>query len=151
MFDQGDPHKKDGRTIPGRSERIEDQINPRYYLSNNKSHTTYISKLVTRICDAGKSGRGSTARYSVIDRLSAIYDLVIIDEAQDLVGWDFIVLERMLTPQGPDLYCVGDFRQSIYQTSHAKRAEASVVSRQRLRMHKSQSQLALHSRNLLIL
>ncbi|NVJ93188.1 MAG: UvrD-helicase domain-containing protein [Methylocystaceae bacterium] len=118
VFDQNAPHKRDGRTIPGRSETNNRQ---RYYLSNYKVHTTYISKLVTRICDLGKTGRGRTATYEAIERLASVYDLIVIDEIQDLVGWDYSVLDYILSNQQISLYCVGDFRQTIYQTSHASK------------------------------
>ncbi len=121
IFDQSDPHKRNGRNIAGRSEKINDHINSRYYLSNNKAHTTYISKLATRIFEVEKSGRGRNASYAVIDRLAAIYDLIIIDEVQDLVGWDFSILEFIITKPNITLQCVGDFRQTIYQTSHASK------------------------------
>ncbi len=131
VFDQSDPHKRNGRNIPGRSEQVNGRVNSRYYLSNNKVHTTYISKLATRVCDAGKEGRGRNASYAVIDRLASVYDFIIIDEVQDLVGWDFSVLEYITSEENIDLCCVGDFRQTIYQTSHAtKNPQSSEQKRQ---------------------
>lgn len=131
VFDQSDPHKQNGHTIPGRSEKRDGRINPRHYLSKNKVHTTYISKLAIRICEAGKSGRGRTAAYTPIDRLASIYDLIVVDEVQDLVGWDYSVLECILKNPNIALYCVGDFRQTIYQTSFAnKKPQTSEQKRQ---------------------
>ncbi|MEP4769675.1 MAG: 3'-5' exonuclease [Roseibium sp.] len=121
IFDQTDPHRRNGRNIPGRSERVGQSINPRYFLSKNRVHTPYISTLATRICDAEKTGRGRSATYAPIERLASIYDLIVIDEVQDLVGWDYSVLEYILSNQDLDLYCVGDYRQTIYQTSHANK------------------------------
>ncbi|MBX2831145.1 MAG: UvrD-helicase domain-containing protein [Rhodospirillales bacterium] len=130
-FNTNDPHKRNGRNIRGRSEIISGQINPAYYLSNGKAHTTYISKLATRLCDAGKSGAGRNAIYTPIERLASIYNLIVIDEVQDLVGWDYSVLEYILSSQTITLYCVGDFRQTIYQTSHAtKSPQTSAQKRQ---------------------
>jgi ATP-dependent DNA helicase UvrD/PcrA len=120
-FNTSDPHKRNGRNILGSSEKINGQINPTHYLSNGKAHTTYISKLVTRLCDAGKSGKGRTATYTPIERLASAYNLIFIDEVQDLVGWDYSVLEYVLSSKTITLHCVGDFRQTIYQTSHANK------------------------------
>ena len=48
IFNETDPHKRNGRTIPGRKELINNKYNPIYYLSKDKkrAHTTYLSKLM---------------------------------------------------------------------------------------------------------
>ena len=111
-FNQSDPHKANGRTIPGRKEVLEDgTINPNYYLtvSRKKAHTTYLSKLAARII---KESNGKP-----IARLEAIYSHIYIDEVQDLVGWDYDILQEMAKSKKINITCVGDFRQTIYQTA----------------------------------
>jgi len=131
QFDVSDPHKRDRYSIPGRAEIIGGRVNSRHYLVNGKAHTTYISKLAVKICQKRKQGRGRAATYDPIQRLSAIYDLIIIDEVQDLVGWDFSLIELILSSCPVELLCVGDFRQTIYQTSHAtKNPRASLQKKQ---------------------
>lgn len=114
-FDQMDPHVRNGVTIPGRREKKGENYNPRYFLTSDhqKAHTTYLAKLAARIHEetGGKP----------VQRLAEIYDAVYIDEVQDLGGWDFDVLEA-IADSGIDTFeCVGDFRQTIYSTSPAKR------------------------------
>lgn len=106
----GDPHKRDGRNIPGTAEKIDGQYNPIHYLTrtSGKAHTSYLSKLAYRIY------RG--AQKKSIDRLNSIYDAIFIDEVQDLVGWDFDIIEAISKIDDLAFTCVGDFRQTVYST-----------------------------------
>ncbi|WP_024771763.1 UvrD-helicase domain-containing protein [Aquimarina macrocephali] len=111
FFNQSDPHKRNGQTIPGRSEKTRNGgYNSLYYLTRNenRAHTTFISKLASRVC--------KEAKRKPIGRISEIYDSVLIDEVQDLVGWDFDVIGNLANSDNLSLICVGDFRQTIYTT-----------------------------------
>ena len=122
LFNPSDPHIRGGRTIWGRAEMIGPSVNSKHYLHSNMAHTCYLAKLAAKICKEKSTGRGRAARSLVIQRLSAIYDLILIDEVQDLVGWDYEVLSHIVRHQEPELRCAGDFRQTIYETAHARKA-----------------------------
>ena len=113
---KGDPHKKNARNIPGTAEKYDGKYNPYHYVtrSTNKVHTTYLSKLAARIF---KETRGKTVK-----RLSEIYSTILIDEVQDLTGWDFEVIAALSKESNLSVSCVGDFRQTIYLTHKASKS-----------------------------
>lgn len=115
FFNASDPHKNNGKTIKGRSEKTNGVYNSIYFLtaSEKKAHTTYLSKLAVRIHE---KTNGIASR-----RLSEIYDAVFIDEVQDLIGWDFDIISAIAASEECSLICVGDFRQTIYSTSNAQK------------------------------
>jgi len=116
----GDPHKVNGRTIPGRKEALPDgMLNPVYYLTKceKKAHTTYLAKLATKIMKKREK--------EVLARLEDIYSHIYIDEVQDLVGWDYEVLKILSKSKLMKITCVGDFRQTIYDTSSASKGPKS--------------------------
>jgi len=107
--------------IKGRAERADDgTINPRHFLTKSltRAHTTYISKFAYRICEATD---GAT-----IDRLASIYRLVLIDEIQDLVGWDYKILKAIASASKLQIVCVGDFRQTLYSTTPRSQKKPSL-------------------------
>ena len=106
----GDPHKRKGRNIPGTAEKRSGKYNSIHYLTraSGKAHTSYLSKLACRIYKESNKKN--------IDRLSDIYDVVFIDEVQDLVGWDFDIIEAISKIDELIFTCVGDFRQTVYST-----------------------------------
>jgi len=64
----GDPHKRNGRTIPGRKDLLVcGSLNPDYYLTQcrKKAHTTYLSKLASKIMKLKEK--------EILDRLGGIY------------------------------------------------------------------------------
>ena len=117
VLNSSNPHLKDGYYIPGRGEKLDvnGSYNPLYFVTKNANtaHTTFLSKLATRIHE--ETG-GKPAQ-----RLADIYKAVFIDEVQDLVGWDFAVIRAILRANIGTFDCVGDFRQTIYQTSVANK------------------------------
>jgi len=116
VFDPRNPHLvKKGKTFYIKNpEKNGDHWNPRHYVTkDNDAHTYYLAKLAARIYE--ESG-GKPAR-----RLAEIYDAVFIDEVQDLVGWDFEVIRAILKTSIAEFDCVGDFRQSIYETSETSK------------------------------
>jgi len=73
----------------------------------------FLSKLANKVI---KKSNGKP-----IARLEEIYNHVYIDEVQDLVGWDYCVLNAMTKSKKLDITCLGDFRQTIYKTSLASK------------------------------
>ncbi|WP_145255575.1 UvrD-helicase domain-containing protein [Pseudomonas sp. DE0157] len=118
LFNTGNPHQnsKTRRTIPGRSEFIDGVINPLHYLSacHTKAHTSLLGKLA---CQVAKLSKDAPAK-----RLAEIYDRVYFDEVQDLVGWDYQVIKSLNKAMPRSLRCVGDFRQTIYDTAYGQKA-----------------------------
>lgn len=113
---------KKGNTnyLPGRAERISNHFNPLHFVTkeDNRAHTYYLAKLAATIQEQ-TSGRPAL-------RLAEIYDAIFVDEIQDLVGWDFAVIRAMAETSISEFKCVGDFRQSVYQTSETtKRPQTS--------------------------
>ncbi|MFS8291567.1 UvrD-helicase domain-containing protein [Enterobacter hormaechei] len=112
IFNETDPHRGNNRAIPGRKEKLENgDINPLHYLTSdgNKIHSTYIAKLGAYII---KKTKGAP-----IKRLEEIYKNMYFDEVQDLVGWDYEIIKSISKSKKLSLCCVGDFRQTIYQTA----------------------------------
>ena len=118
LFDSRKPHLVPGKPFqsPGRAEKIKEVLNPLHFVTHgdNRAYTYYLAKLATRIHE-GSGGRPA-------HRLAEIYQAIFIDEMQDLVGWDFDVIRIVMDSGIPHFHCVGDFRQSIYQTSETNRA-----------------------------
>lgn len=56
----------------------------------------------------------------MVQRLEAIYSMILIDEMQDLSGHDFDLLDTLLQ-SNISLYLVGDPRQSLYFTDHSSK------------------------------
>lgn len=140
----GDPHKKNGRTIPGRKELLPcGSFNPDYYLTQcrKKAHTTYLSKLASKILKLKEK--------DILDRLGGIYKHIYFDEVQDLVGWDYEILKALDKSKSFLITCVGDFRQTIYDTSVASKGPKS--SKQKLdrfrRMKFDEEHLAVSRRS----
>jgi DNA helicase II / ATP-dependent DNA helicase PcrA len=55
-----------------------------------------------------------------IDRIKSIYGQIVIDEAQDLAGWDLELVEALLH-SGVQLRLVGDPRQATYSTNYGQK------------------------------
>lgn len=127
-FNETDPHKRSGYTIRGGAERASDgSVNPKHFVTEGmqKAHSTYLSKFACRVAEetkiTRKVGRKSYKIGCATERLEEIYDAVFIDEVQDLVGWDFELLKLLSVCNDLDVFCVGDFRQTIYQTANVQK------------------------------
>lgn len=108
---KSDPHKyPNKKTKPGTGEIISGLYNPIHYLTSDKkkAYTTYLSQLGARVI---KESNGKP-----IARLEEIYSHIYFDEVQDLVGWDYEVLKGLAESKKLGITCVGDFRQTIYDT-----------------------------------
>lgn len=118
VFNVSNPHQRRNRSIPGTAAEINGTFNPRHYLTSaeERAHTMFLSQLA---CAINAKTEGAVMR-----RIASVYRLIIIDEIQDLVGWDYVVLDA-LAASGVELLCVGDFRQTIYATTYTKKAPVS--------------------------
>ena len=122
--ESGDPHliKKGPRAVRilGRKEKEFGKYNPAHFTTDNenRAYTHYIAKLATHI---HQESNGKAA-----SRLADIYDAIFIDEVQDLTGWDFDVMCALAKTGIPAFTCVGDFRQTIYDTSSTTKKPQTV-------------------------
>lgn len=125
-FNQRNPHMKPDSTfmIPGRAEQLDDKsYNPKHFLSlcETKAHTGFLAKLASRIMKATKN--------SAAVRLGEIYTQVFFDEVQDLIGWDYEVLKGLSKAMPTPITCVGDFRQTVYETTFGQKAPKTAADR----------------------
>ncbi len=112
-FTENNPHLMQGTTfsIKGRAEKSENgTINPLYYLTpcKTKAYSGLLAKLANFIATRTKDAPAK--------RLKEIYQRVFFDEVQDLVGWDYDVINSLNKVMVNSICCVGDFRQTIYDT-----------------------------------
>lgn len=85
----------------------------RYFFWNGTD--VYADKISRFIIDCESNSGGLVTR-----RLRQIYDAILIDEVQDITGWDLDWCEELLR-SGIAVTLVGDPRQYIYSTNHAAR------------------------------
>lgn len=90
----------------------EDNIELHYFSQDQRIYSDKISKFVLK-CNTKTNG-------DVINRLSKIYDHILIDEVQDLACYDLDIL-KLLLESSSTILLVGDPRQGTYSTSNAKR------------------------------
>lgn len=104
---EGEPRRGTSKTLNS------GDFNPNYYLDRQGSmYGRNISDFVCRVNEL-TDGR-------VIRRLEYLYDHILIDEAQDLAGWDYDVLELLLAAD-LDVTLVADPRQRVYSTNRGAR------------------------------
>lgn len=89
----------------------EDNLKRYYFTKDSKLYSDKISKFVVRCNEKSNN--------AVIERLSAIYDCIYIDEIQDLAGYDLEILKIILASP-LSVILVGDPRQVTYLT-HVER------------------------------
>lgn len=77
------------------------------------SHNVYRDAVSDLACVLNAESGGK-----VVSRLEAIYDAILIDEMQDLAGWD-LEFVRLLLDSSIDITLVGDPRQSVYFTNQS--------------------------------
>ncbi len=125
-FNQSNPHMSSDSKfmLPGRAEQLSDKsYNPRHFLtpSETKAHTGFLAKLASRIMKVTKN--------SASVRLGEIYTKVFFDEVQDLVGWDYEVLKGLNKVMPTSITCVGDFRQTVYETAFGQKAPKTAAEK----------------------
>lgn len=84
------------------------QSKEHYFSNDNKIYSLVLSKFVCKCNELSQN--------KVIIRLENIFDSIFIDEAQDLAGYDFNLLE-LLFNSNIKMCLVGDMRQRIYKTN----------------------------------
>lgn len=119
FFNESNPHLKPKTkfTLPGRKEQLDDKsFNPDHFLTlcHTKAHTGFLAKLATRLM--------KTTKNAAAIRLGDMYSQVYFDEVQDLVGWDYEVLKGLHKAMKSPITCVGDFRQTVYETTFGHKA-----------------------------
>ena len=110
--------------LPGRKEQFDDKsYNPSHFLTRckSKAHTGFLAKLTARITMVTKAAAAV--------RLGDIYSHVYFDEVQDLVGWDYDVLKVLSTSTKSPITCVGDFRQTVYETTFGHKAPQTAAAK----------------------
>lgn len=80
-----------------------------YFTKDFKLYSDKISKFCFEANKASKQ--------AVINRISALYDMIFIDEVQDLAGFD-LELIKLLFKSKSEVMLVGDPRQVTYKTHH---------------------------------
>jgi DNA helicase II / ATP-dependent DNA helicase PcrA len=85
----------------------------RHYFADNR--LVYSDKIAKFVCECDKESGGAVLR-----RLAQRFDHIYVDEVQDMAGYDFELLERMLRG-GIQLTLIGDHRQATYSTNNAKK------------------------------
>jgi DNA helicase-2/ATP-dependent DNA helicase PcrA len=85
----------------------ESEIEKHYFSKNTKIYSDKLSKFVIKCCIKSKN--------AVIKRLERIYDHILVDEVQDLAGYDLEFL-KLLSKSEVNLLMVGDPRQVTYLT-----------------------------------
>ncbi|MFZ1080641.1 MAG: UvrD-helicase domain-containing protein [Candidatus Kryptoniota bacterium] len=96
--------------IEGKSAPYVPKTNVRtYYLQNGE--WIYTDKIAEFACRCDELSKGLVVR-----RLEQIFDQILIDESQDLAGYDFDLLELIMRSKS-SVVIVGDCRQSTYFTN----------------------------------
>lgn len=82
---------------------------PRYYFA--KPGVLWVDRVSEFACEVIRASGGKS-----VSRISSIYDKVVIDEAQDLAGWDLELIDHLLR-SSISMKLVGDHRQATFVTN----------------------------------
>jgi DNA helicase-2/ATP-dependent DNA helicase PcrA len=80
----------------------------RYFNTESEARRVHLAQLATRINEASSA--------ACVRRLERIYDRILIDEVQDLCGYDLEILD-LLIGSSVTVQMVGDIRQAIMVTN----------------------------------
>ena len=106
----GKPFAISGFNFDGEPGRFIRKDNSRYFLdSDGRLYRRNLSDFVFQL--------NQLTEGAVISRIEKLFSHILIDEAQDLVGWDLEVLE-LLMQADVDLTLVADPRQHTYATNN---------------------------------
>ncbi|MGH1384323.1 UvrD-helicase domain-containing protein [Kordia sp.] len=97
----------------------EDNFEKFYFSPARKIYSDKLAQLVIR-CNISSKGK-------VFDRLSRCFNVIYIDEVQDLAGYDLEVLDYLFKAK-IDVNLVGDPRQAIYSTNNSRKNKKYVKS-----------------------
>jgi DNA helicase-2/ATP-dependent DNA helicase PcrA len=112
-------HRVDGIAwVDDRSAKFTEKANlERYFFSSTSRGLIYSDKMSEFACRCDRLSGGA-----VMQRLRQRFDHIIIDEVQDLAGYDLDLVETMLKV-GIPLTMVGDHRQATFSTNNSPRNE----------------------------
>lgn len=111
----GQKHKADGTPLVWKSRPIfwgEADFQKYYFTNSFRIYSDKISKFVYQ-CNSKTNG-------DVVSRIERIFDCVLVDEVQDLAGYDLELL-KLLFQSEPEVLLVGDPRQVTYLTHHSSK------------------------------
>jgi len=90
----------------------EDNLFNYYFDKNLRIYSDKISKFIFE-CNKEIDNK-------IINRITRIYPHILIDEVQDLAGWDLEIL-KLLFESNSNILLVGDPRQVVYLTHHPRK------------------------------
>lgn len=99
--------------VNSKSSKYIKKNDPKYFI--NKENLIYTDKISNAIIFMEEKNPGY-----IFTRISRIYNLIYIDEVQDLAGYDLDVL-KYLIEVGINLIMVGDYRQATYSTHNTSK------------------------------
>ena len=105
-------HFVEGKSVPFIPET---NTSPHYFLDGGRIYSDKIAKF---ICECDRLSGGAVVR-----RLRARFSHIIIDEIQDMAGYDLEVLELILKAGIPASF-VGDHRQATFSTNNSAKNKA---------------------------
>ena len=105
-------HWVEGKSVPYIPEA---RTSGHYFLDGSRIYSDKIAKFVCE-CDRRSGG-------AIMRRLKQRFSHIIIDEIQDMAGYDLDLLELILKAGVPVTF-VGDHRQSTFATNHASKNKA---------------------------
>jgi putative ATP-dependent endonuclease of OLD family len=104
------------RTGGGRSYRVPEAQTKRYYLDSGlRVYSDKAAKMAVKI-DVNCEGAS-------VNRIAKLFDLICIDEIQDLAGYDLDYIKLLFATES-EVLLVGDPRQVTYVTHHENRHNA---------------------------
>lgn len=96
---------------PKKNVKAEDKA---YYFDKyNKIYSTRLSDFVVKCNELSDN--------LIIKRLEELYDIIFIDEIQDLAGYDFDFIKLLIEKTSIKLCLVGDPRQKTYRTTNSSK------------------------------
>ena len=96
-----------------------EKVGAHYFYGGNRIYSDKIAKFICA-CDRRSGG-------SIMRRLKQRFSHIIIDEVQDMAGYDLELLELMLKSGIPVTF-VGDHRQATFATNHSSKNKGFVGS-----------------------
>jgi DNA helicase-2/ATP-dependent DNA helicase PcrA len=111
-------HRIEGiQWVEGRSAKFTPRRNSTEYFFSS-GHLIYSDKIPEFVCECNRLTDGA-----VMQRLRQRFNHIIIDEVQDLAGYDLELVEVMLRA-GIALTMVGDHRQATFATNNSRKNRA---------------------------
>ncbi|MBL3576011.1 AAA family ATPase [Rhodovulum sulfidophilum] len=84
------------------------QISPYFFSSPNRIWSDRATDFACKLIDETNG--------QPINRIQGVFDLIVVDEAQDLAGWDLELIEYLLQ-SSVEVALIGDHRQATFSTN----------------------------------